>query len=1343
MKTLLLTGHKIICLSLILFFSSNIRAASTDHINFRKLSVNEGLSQNTVWGMMQDANNKIWIGTTDGLNRYDGYTFTTYYHTSNDSLSIANNQIISLCTDSDGVSWFGTLVGLSRYNPETDNFTNYLLPNTPFQVLAIEDASDKGILFLATNIGLVSFQKGDKKLHIDPTLKHLTINTICRIKDELLLGTSQGAYLYSIHTKKTKKILPELLDTPIASIIYNTKTKDYWVGTQKKEIYRFNNKWQILKKYQIDKSDTFSPANTVRVLKQCTDGQIWIGTTEALFSFDPEHEIFEKRLSHSSIRSLFIDNQGGIWVGTYYDGINYYHPFAPTFKTLEYSPYFNSLNDKVVSCIVEEPSTKNLWIGTNDGGVNYYNRQKQTFSYYRATKQGNGLRSNNIKAISLDKSGNIYVGTHSGGLSYIHTKTGKIENFSIPQMEAEDNSCYSLLDDGENFHVGSMVGLLLFNKTTKEFRKHPLAESNPELSGILIRALYRDSSGKIWIATEKGLFLYTGTPKVQHLTDNLSSDFSAHIIAYCIHEDSQKNIWVTSANGLYQYGPDIELHKHYTVKNGLINNCIYGLLEDSSRRMWLSTNKGLSCFDIDREQFHNYRQEDGLSHNEFNVYGYCKGSDGTFYFGSLNGITYFSPFKFMENPFMPQPDIVGISLMNQSVTHLQNNISQVHRGEYGRLQGIDFPFNQRQFNIRFTVSNYLSNQRNAFAYQLKGFDKEWNSTEERNVSYSNLPPGHYTFLLKACNNDGKWCEMPTEFFIHITPMWYQTWIARCIFILCGLGIIGWIMYFFIARTRMKMQLQVETLEHNKIQEINNEKVRFYMNMSHELRTPLSLIIAPLEDMMKLSRMLDKKLQRDLQYVYQNSRRLLHIIDQLLNFRKAESGALPIQVEMCNIEEWFRQIFMLFYNQAETRNIDYLFHSGIIGTQFPIDKKYIETILINLLSNAFKFTPDKGKIELELWEKEDTFGFNVKDSGKGIPQEKLNYVFERFYQVNENDKGTGIGLSLVKCLVDKHHGSISVDSKERLYTIFSVTLPKDVNTYTAEELAKQPVKSSDSSLYIDEPLSYIPAEDNQENGMDEDTNKPVILLVDDNIEMLDYLKGILQSKYQVITATNGKIALDIMKTQPVDIVLSDVMMPEMDGLQLCKLVKRNIQTSHIPVILLSAKSSLEDQTSGIDIGADDYIGKPFSTSLLKGKINNILKARERFRQYYSSTINIDTAKMTSNAMDNEFLSKVIQIIEDNISDEKFSTEDLANKLFMSRSNLYIKMNAISGEAPANFIRRIRFNKGCQMLLEGRYTVAEISNKIGFSSPSYFTNSFKKYIGMLPTEYIKKHQEKSNS
>ena len=291
MKTLF-TSHKVIYLLLILSVSLHIKATSTDNVNFRKLSVNEGLSQNTVWGMMQDANNKIWIGTTDGLNRYDGYTFTTYYHTSSDSLSIANNQIISLCTDSKGTSWFGTLVGLSRYNPVTDNFTNYLLPETPFQVLAIVDVAENGTLFLATNIGLVSFQIANGKFTIDPKLKHLTINTICRINDELLLGTSQGLYLYSIHTKKSEKILPQILETPIASIIYNVQTKDYWVGTQKKGIYRLSNEWQILKKYQIDKSDTFSPANTVRVLKQYTDGQIWIGTTEGLFSFDPKHEVF-------------------------------------------------------------------------------------------------------------------------------------------------------------------------------------------------------------------------------------------------------------------------------------------------------------------------------------------------------------------------------------------------------------------------------------------------------------------------------------------------------------------------------------------------------------------------------------------------------------------------------------------------------------------------------------------------------------------------------------------------------------------------------------------------------------------------------------------------------------------------------------------------------------------------------------------------------------------------------------------------------------------------------------------------------------------------------------------
>ena len=1309
-------------------------------LSFRSISVNEGLSQNTVWGMAQDANDWIWIGTSDGLNRYDGYNMVTYYHDSTDSLSLVNNQVTSLYVDKRNTLWVGSLLGLSRYNPRTDKFTNFLLPEQPYQVLGMLDVAESDSLFLATNLGLLFFDRNEESLHSYKPLDGVVVNTLCETDGGLLIGTRAGLYHYSFATRDCELVVPELSEAPIASVIRLEDTDEYLVGCQKKYIYSLDGHWRIMGKYQIDKDFRFTPANTIRILKQHTDGTVWVATTEGLFSFHPHQGVFEESLSYLSIRSLLIDNQGALWVGTHYDGVKYHHPYAPTFNVMRSSTDSQSLNDDIVSCIVEDPCTKNLWVGTNDGGVNHYDIRTKKFTYYRTGSTRNALHSNNIKTILPDKQGNVYVGTHSGGLSYIHVKTGEVEDFSIPGMEAEDNSCYSLLDEGGHLYVGTMVGLMHFDKRSKRFMPCELAKRYPELANLLIYTLYRDSDSRLWIGTEKGLYVYEGSNDREGQLMKALPSQQNYIIAYCIYEDADRYVWVASTDGLFQFSSDMQLLEHYTMKDGLPNNCVYGILEDNAHRLWLSTNRGLSNFDKDNKQFYNYTQMDGLSHNEFNVYGYCKASNGTFYFGSLNGITYFSPFQFMENPFTPLPQVVDVSLRNVSVTYQQTEVSRVAWGEDDLPVGIRFPYGQRDLQISYAVPDYLSNHRNTFAYRLKGLDKDWTYTDKPSVSYSNLPPGHYTFQLRVCNNNGKWCEGMTEFSVEVTPEWYQTWYVRSLFALLVLGVIGWVVYFFFMKQKMKMQLQLQAVEHQKNQEVNTEKIRFYMNMSHELRTPLALILAPLENIMQREALLSESIRNDLKYIWHNCHRLLHIIDQLLSFRKAESGALPLQVEMSDVNDWSRQVFQLFCKQAEHRDINYLFQTDVTSGQLPMDKKYVETILVNLLSNAFKFTPAKGRIELSVWEKEDTFGFRVKDSGRGIPASKLGRIFERFYQVNESEKGTGIGLSLVKCLVDNHHGIITVESEEGKGTQFTISLPKRMETYVEAERSRQREESALSTYYVED---FMPAADEEAsaNAMAEqnaDSKSFQVLLVEDNPEMSAFLQRLLQSRYDILTASNGKEALEIVKEQKVDLVLSDVMMPEMDGIQLCRQLKRNIQTSHIPVILLSAKNSVEDQTSGIHVGADDYIGKPFSPALLKGKIDNILKTRERFRQYYNQSIDIDTAKMTSNDLDKEFLAKAIQLIEENLENDKFSADDLAEALSISRSSLYVKMNAICGGPPVGFIRRIRFNKACQLLLERRYTMAEISYKLGFSSPSYFSASFKKFIGMLPTEYVKAHE-----
>lgn len=1352
--------HLYISLALILLLSSVCHATTgtPNRIHFRRLSVNDGLSQNTVLALTQDHNGKIWIGTADGLNWYDGYRFAPLYKDLNDSTSLSSNHIYSLCTDAEGTVWAGTLTGLSRYNIVGNNFTNYALPEgLPVQIFAIEDLNEKNQLLLGTNNGLVIFDKKEGYMNLHPQLQKKTVYSICKINDGVLLGTSSGVYYYQPNDNSVVQLLPELKKEVISSILYDPRKRTYWLGSFINGVYCIDEKFQIKKFYHYKDQQQQLALEAVRTLAQDDKGRIWIGAINALFILEPETDTMEKyafshenenSLGHNSVRSILKDNQGGIWVGTYYGGLNYYHPMAPAFDTMTYSAYRNSISDNTVSCIVEDPYTGNLWIGTNDGGLNEYDRKNNHFSVYRANHHNpHALQSDNIKCVLPDAEG-VYIGSHGGGLSYLSARTKQIENYMFPKAVSFSNSCYSLLDGKDGtLWIGSLIGLYHFNKKTKQLSLHPLAQKYPRLNSVLISVLYRDSKDRIWIGTEESLFVYENG-KLQEWKDNTYKT-PALIQASCIQEDSNHHIWIGSSVGLYKSpGGSSEHLTRYSTNDGLPNNFIYGVLEDGRGRLWITTNRGLSCFDPSEQTFLNYTVQDGLSHGQFNTYGACKTQDGIFFLGSLKGITYFNPYEFVDNPFSPNAVITGATVLNQPVTDIKDGISKYFQASNGKLLGMSFPSNQKLFSIRFSVINYLSGRRNLFAYKLEGFDEDWvystQAVSLRGATYSNLPPGKYVFKVKACNNNGRWSITPTEFFVHITPMWYQTWWAKTIYILLILGGLAFIVYFFIARAKMRMQMQIEHMERNKIEEISQEKVRFYINMSHELRTPLSLILAPLEELTEEKNKFDPQVQQKLSYVYRNGRKLLHLVNQLLDFRKAESGALPIHVGMDNVEELAGNVFTMFKENAQKRNITYQFRSELNGSLLPIDKTYVEMMLTNLLSNAFKFTPDKGEITLSLWKKENHFGFKIKDNGIGIPPEKLSLIFERFYQANEHRKGSGIGLSLVKCLVEKHHGSISVKSELKQGTEFCIELPSDLKVFTPTELVNQK-EEYNSEWHTSSLATETMAEDGefseenqaiiQEESKSTDEITETILLVDDNKEMVDYLKNNFKSRYITLTAGNGEEALAILKEQKVDVVLSDVMMPGIDGIKLCELIKKNMQTCHIPVILLSAKGSIEAQTAGIRIGADDYIPKPFSMSLLKGKINNILKAKQRLKYYYSNTIDIDAAKMTSNAMDEEFISKAIQIVEENIDDENFTADDLADKLFMSRSSLYLKMNSVSGEPPANFIRRIRFNKACKLLLEGRHSISEISSKVGFSSPSYFSTSFKKYVGCLPSDYVK--------
>ena len=644
------------------------------------------------------------------------------------------------------------------------------------------------------------------------------------------------------------------------------------------------------------------------------------------------------------------------------------------------------------------------------------------------------------------------------------------------------------------------------------------------------------------------------------------------------------------------------------------------------------------------------------------------------------------------------------------------------------------PYKQLYYNILIYRTPH-----NTFTYKLEGYDNVWYKQNDISlVSYSNLPAGDYTFCIKAANNDGKWNEEPAILHIHILPVWYSTWWALSLFALSFALLVFGIVRFFWLRKSMQAEIRMERLDKEKREEISQMKIRFYVNISHELRTPLTLIVAPLQEL--LDRISGHWEHEQLLYVQRNTNRLLHLVNQLMDFRRAELGIFELRAVYSNAYKRILNCFMNYESLSKRKDIDYNFYTELQDKNVLFDENYLDLIANNLLSNAFKYTEVGESIIVKLYIEDDNLVLQVIDTGIGIPLEKQEKIFERFYQIENGREGSGIGLSLVQRLVELHHGRIVLQSEVGKGSTFTIYLPQDESVYTQEELLGRSGDEGEQRVYSTNANDIYIGDDEkfgEEVSTDEENCKRgTILVVEDNRELRQYLVNGLSALFDILETENGQKALDILKDKDVDLIITDVMMPVMDGVRLCKLVKQNLRTCHIPVYMLSAKVDIKYQLEGLQVGADDYIAKPFSMEVLRTKILNMLRTRYRIFERYSNMTEIRPEKLTSNTMDEELLRKAIAVVEKNMDNVEFSTEQFAREMNMSRSNLHLKLKAITGKSAIDFIHKIRFNRACQLLKEGKYTVSEISFMVGYNTPSYFAARFKKYIGCLPTEYGKK-------
>lgn len=1323
-------------------------AQQPTHTSFVHIGVNEGLSQNTVFDIAQDRQGNMWFATYDGLNKYDGYDFTVYQHDESDPHSIGSDIIRACITDTQGRIWIGTEDGLSLYEAEQDKFYNfrYSKGKKVFPVNGIIEVNEKQLLLLSNkgeNLLLFDTERcqfSNAPLH--PSLLNIQPTTITRQGDYIYIGGYKGVFSYSISQKTVNSIAPDKLKGKQILSILQQSPIQLWVGTEGHGLYKVNLQTREVTNYvNVPGKKNSISSNYIRSLALDSQNALWIGTLNSLSIYNESDDSFNNytsnleisgSLSQTSIRDILMDSQGGMWLGTYYGGLNYYHPLKNRFHKIQFIAKENSLNSNTIGCIKED-AQKGIWIGTNSGGLNHYNPNTGIFTHYTRKE---GLTSNDIKAIYIDENQDlVYIGTHTGGFGILHRKSGRIEMFRSKDVR----NIYDIepTENGE-FWMSGMSMLIRFNPRHKTFECINSQINGQPLAEDQFTYFLRDSKRRLWLGGEKGLSVYTEKDNGLLDTSMIPEDSPLNYKAInCMYEAHNGIFWIGTRSGIYRFDESKKETKQYTTAHGLPNNVVHGILEDESGNLWLSTNKGLSCFQPRTERFRNYADSDGLQSNQFTDNAYCRTAEGQMYFGGINGITTFHPEQIVDNPYTPAVTITRLRIFNEVVR--PDDGTGILEQDISDTRSITLAARQSIFSLDFVVSNYISGNHNTFAFMLKGYDKDWYySNTQRTVSYSNLPAGTYTFLVKAANSDGKWNGEPTELEITILPVWYKTWWAILLFLSAFIIITVFVFRYFWIRKSMEAELQMERIDKERQKEMNEMKLRFFINISHELRTPLTLILAPVQEMM--DRVNDRWLHKQLEHVQKNTNRLLHLVNQLMDYRRAELGVFNLKVSYTPVHKVIEKNFLFYEKLAQRKRITYDFSSEVEGQSILCDAEYLELIVNNLLSNAFKYTDEGQSITVVLKkERDNELLLQVKDTGKGIPIDKQGKIFERFYQVDNEHMGSGIGLSLVQRLVDLHHGRIEMESREGAGSTFSIYLPTEESAYTAEEKAYEQKSADEQRAYsTNEQNMYIidtESEEKEETAEKKELRKENILIVEDNMDIQQYLSEKLGEIYHVSKAQNGEEALSIIKDKEIDLILTDVMMPVMDGLQLCKQIKQNLSTCHIPVIILSAKTDLKEQLDGLQVGADDYIPKPFSIAIVTTKIKNLFRTRHRAIEHYSKSLDIEPEKVALNPMDEEMLKKAMTIVEKHLDNVEFSTDEFAREMCMSRSNLHLKMKALTGESTNDFIRKIRFNRACKLLKEGRYSVSEISTMVGFNTPSYFTTSFKKYFGCLPSEYGK--------
>src|SRR5574344_158200 len=1316
----------ILSLLITLFVGHSMAMADQTNLKFRHLGVDEGLSSNTINGIVQDKYGFIWIGTDEGLDRYDGTKISVFKLEKDVTRFSMSNAVIIYLLDSESNLWISSQLDNYIFDPYIGKFERFDVKTSngerlPVDVKSATEDNSKNIWFATFTHGVYCYNLKTKKLvhysNVNP-FHHYSIITDENNQVWLTTGDYRQPILKlnrprNIFQPVAIKNNPLLKTKSNFTFIYKNNDGNIYCTTWDKGLYKFNRSTSELT--LVLNNSEVSPMTHVHCISSAKDNKIWIGSDDGLLLYDPQkNDCFmygKDENSETSLSSKFVyqvceDREGGVWVGTFYGGVSYAPPFQNRFASYRHSADKNSVGGSVIAGFCEDDDG-NIWISSDDGGVSLYHPDTHLFSVYKTVNSG--LSFDNTHALYADGK-NIWIGTYTGGVNVLNTENNTWKHYHIQNSNLYDESCYAINKDSRgNLWVCNMTGICKYDYASDKFIRMHTVNS-------LVLTIQEDRSHNVWFGSPGGsLLCYTSNGKWKSY-DCSNSDLPCNQIN-CLYLDENGVLWIATTKGLCKY--DERNKKFVTYNLDAPSNNIQCILEINGQ-LWLTTTNGLICFVPSKNISQVYMKRDGLISCQFTMNSGLVASDGCLYVGSDKGFNSFYPNLIKKNEYIPPVVITGLMLMNKEVKisddgPLKQSISS--------LDKIDLSYKDNVITINYASLSYCIPEKNQYTYYMEGFDNGWVKAGNRqSATYTNLSPGTYIFHVKGTNNDGEWNNQGTSLTIVIHPPFYLTWWAKLLYLIIFVLGIRYAFKKYKENTARKQDMKIEKVKQEKEKELYTAKISFFTMIAHEIRTPVSLIIGPMEQV--LEKELPDALRSDLQTVYRNSKRLLFLVNQLLDFRKVQQGMFKMKFTTCDLTELVRATTSRFSPLAEQHGEKLKVNVPNDKLMVDIDKEAITKVLSNLLMNAIKYTHTKIEISC-IQEDEKNFKITVTDNGDGMKEEEKQKIFKPFYQGETNKPGTGIGLTIVRNMIELHHGNIMVDSKFGEGTSFIVTLPIKQEHIDEERPIKEDVKESLSNDIINM--------ENSTNTSNENSEKQLLLIVDDNEDMLTFLSQSFVDDYTIMTAENGEQALKLIDNNNFSLIISDWMMPVMDGAELCKAVRKNPLTSHIPFVLLTAKTDLDSKIEGMDIGADIFVEKPFSIHYLKSCIHNLIELRSMLIQKFSKMPLVPIKSIASHSEDERILNQINKIIEDNFSNPDLDVDLLAEKMNISRSSLYTKIKSISNQTPNELIQLLRLKKAAELLLEKKYRMNEICYMVGFSNPSYFSKCFLKQFGKRPSEY----------